>query len=790
MPTEDFEKVESSLKESQKVVWENKKTLTDLKLEQKLLQEERIKLVNEESKLKSMLQDAKLKLKASEERCNYLISDQNKLLKQKEEFIDLELEKKKAFELLNEEVSLKQKEVSSLDKEINLLQKQLKELQESERDLQKKQGELLAKKKFLTNLKLDFEGISKSSKRLLQENKLAKSEIFDLLKPLYELVKPKKGTEKAFAFAMRLYEDTLVVKNQKALEKVVEFAKKENMKGFSLICIEDQEVKTFYNSFFTSSFEVIEEGILKDKQEVLFFYDQSEKNPFLRELELQKIEEDIKVLEGGLKALDISLKEKIKANDLEKQKKSDLDRSLRSLEMKLVEVNFGLQRAISDKKLIDQQLQKVEKEIKEYLEKSEFYKKDLLAWAKNEEYLSQEIKEKNQRFDVLENEIKKVERVLFSLEEGFRKIEIEYKKLQESRFRHKQLEELFNASNKEHEFLQKQLAEEKESIQTKSKELDDSASKMLNEKKALDESLLSFEEDLKEKRKSIADLALANKDKESFIKKIEESLKVEQSSIHKLELFKVESDAKLKAFAETAQNEYGVDIQELNLKIEATLLSVQNEVNDLKADALNYAHVNLGAIEEFQRQKEQEELLRVQLEDLTNSKNELVEILKKLDGESRKLFIDTFQKIRENFKKNFQILFQGGLADLVFVDAQDPLEAGVEIHVQPPGKQMRSIALLSGGEKCLTSLALLFALFEVKPSAFCLLDEVDAPLDEVNVEKFTRILQQFAAKTQFVVVTHNKRTMKAAEVLLGVSMEEKGVSKLLTLAFEKEECLC
>ena len=126
------------------------------------------------------------------------------------------------------------------------------------------------------------------------------------------------------------------------------------------------------------------------------FY-QSEKNPFLRELELQKIEEDIKVLEGGLKALDISLKEKIKANDLEKQKKSDLDRSLRSLEMKLVEVNFGLQRAISDKKLIDQQLQKVEKEIKEYLEKSEFYKKDLLAWAKNEEYLSQEIKEKNQQ---------------------------------------------------------------------------------------------------------------------------------------------------------------------------------------------------------------------------------------------------------------------------------------------------------------------------------------------------------------------------------------------------------
>ena len=194
----------------------------------------------------------------------------------------------------------------------------------------------------------------------------------------------------------------------------------------------------------------------------------------------------------------------------------------------------------------------------------------------------------------------------------------------------------------------------------------------------------------------------------------------------------------------------------------------------------------MTAIEEFQETQARFDHLDQQLKDLEDSKKDLEEITRTLDHESRKIFKKTFQQIRENFQKNFAILFNGGSADLTFTESADILEAGIEIVARPPGKQLRAISLLSGGEKCLTALALLFSIFEVRPAPFCVLDEVDAPLDESNIDRFTHVLRQFVDKTQFLIVTHNKKTMAIADLLIGVSMEEKGVSKLISLAFEKK----
>ena len=163
-----------------------------------------------------------------------------------------------------------------------------------------------------------------------------------------------------------------------------------------------------------------------------------------------------------------------------------------------------------------------------------------------------------------------------------------------------------------------------------------------------------------------------------------------------------------------------------------------------------------------------------------------MKIISQLDSQSRKLFKESFDQIRSHFQKNFRILFEGGEADLELKDAQDILEAGIEIIAKPPGKQMRSIQLLSGGEKCMTAIALLFAIFEVKPAPFCVLDEMDAPLDDSNVERFSRVVKQFTDRCQFIIITHNKQTMAMADVLFGVSMQEKGVSKLLSLSFIRE----
>ena len=146
----------------------------------------------------------------------------------------------------------------------------------------------------------------------------------------------------------------------------------------------------------------------------------------------------------------------------------------------------------------------------------------------------------------------------------------------------------------------------------------------------------------------------------------------------------------------------------------------------------------------------------------------------------------TFQQIKKNFAYTFQILFGGGRAEIELVTAEDPLESGIEIIAQPPGTKLRGITLLSGGQKTLTAVALLFALYLVKPSPFCLLDELDAPLDESNIHRFTNLLKQFVKESQFIIITHNKSTIAAADAIYGVTMQERGVSKTLSMRFDQK----
>ncbi len=188
--------------------------------------------------------------------------------------------------------------------------------------------------------------------------------------------------------------------------------------------------------------------------------------------------------------------------------------------------------------------------------------------------------------------------------------------------------------------------------------------------------------------------------------------------------------------------------------------------------------VNLEAIEEFQELEERLTFNTEQRDDLIRAKEELHRVLLKINRESRTRFVETFAKVRENFRIMFRELFGNeATADLLLIDDEDPLESGIEIIAKPPGKKTQSITLLSGGERSMTAVALLFAIYMVKPSPFCVLDELDAPLDEANIARFLRVLDRFVQESQFVVITHNKRTMNRADVMYGVTMEEFGVSK-------------
>lgn len=191
--------------------------------------------------------------------------------------------------------------------------------------------------------------------------------------------------------------------------------------------------------------------------------------------------------------------------------------------------------------------------------------------------------------------------------------------------------------------------------------------------------------------------------------------------------------------------------------------------------------VNLAAPEEYAQLEERFQFLQTQQHDLLKAKEDLHQAIAKINETTRSQFRQTFDQVREHFRQVYAQLFNGGEADLLLTDAENLLESGVEILAQPPGKKLQTIALLSGGEKALTAIALLFAFFLVKPSPFCLLDEVDAPLDEANIRRFVAMVQRFAEQSQFIIVTHNKRTMEMASVLYGVTMEEFGVSKILSV---------
>ncbi len=215
---------------------------------------------------------------------------------------------------------------------------------------------------------------------------------------------------------------------------------------------------------------------------------------------------------------------------------------------------------------------------------------------------------------------------------------------------------------------------------------------------------------------------------------------------------------------------------------------VEQMVTQLRTKLDSMGPVNIDAIEEFDELEEHYKFNIQQLEDLDNSKEELLRMIARINRDTRKMFTETFEKIRKNFREMFKELFgEKSKADLVLMDDGDPLESGIDIIAKPPGKKLQSISLLSGGERSMTAVALLFGIYMVKPSPFCVLDELDAPLDEANITRFIRVLDRFIKGSQFVIVTHSKRTMSRADVMYGVSMEEFGVSKTVGVTFAKAE---
>jgi len=260
-----------------------------------------------------------------------------------------------------------------------------------------------------------------------------------------------------------------------------------------------------------------------------------------------------------------------------------------------------------------------------------------------------------------------------------------------------------------------------------------------------------------------------------------------EQQVHKLELELSQLQVKEEDLVIRVRDELAIDLAEAYTSFQQQDVDwdqVRDEIADLRGKIERLGNVNVDAIDQQQDLEERSEFLTAQVQDLQQSKTQLEQLITRINKESREKFEITFVQIRENFQDLFRKLFGGGKADIILENPEDILESGIEIMARPPGKETRTISLLSGGEKTMTAIALLFAVFKSKPSPFCVLDEVDAALDEANNERFNMIVQDFKKQSQFIVITHSKRTMSIADVLYGITMQTQGVSKKISVQFE------
>lgn len=396
----------------------------------------------------------------------------------------------------------------------------------------------------------------------------------------------------------------------------------------------------------------------------------------------------------------------------------------------------------------------------------------------------QELLEQTKEKEKLELTIKNCEEKINEIDNKFHEIDDKNYLLNKEKL---ELKEKINISKQNIEDLYKRLNEISSEITSSNNILKNDLSKeeteAINEFYRLEKEKEELSQNYKKLLNKREDLTEEISLNENLNKKDNEQLRNTMNELKDLEILvnrlEVKIDSSLKLLSENygMTYEFALEKSIIDLDIEFA----RTKVNKLRKVIKDLGEVNLGAIAEYKRVSERYEFLLKQRDDLLNATNTLLEIVKEMDVQMEKDFKETFKVVKENFKETFKQLFKGGTADLIYTDPKNVLETGVEIVASPPGKKLTSLSLLSGGEKTLTAISLLFAILKTKKTSFCILDEVEAALDEANVASFGEYVTSLKDKTQFIIITHKKKTMEYADTLYGITMQESGVSKLVSV---------
>ena len=362
-----------------------------------------------------------------------------------------------------------------------------------------------------------------------------------------------------------------------------------------------------------------------------------------------------------------------------------------------------------------------------------------------------------------------------------------------------QMKEQISASQSQINMLNRQISSEKASLEETENEL------FIETKRAdeISDQINTYQDELaeieyrgkklaEEMNELDAEIAKANKNvsgkSDSLNKKREEQNRC-QEQYERLTISINSSDNDIRNVKQNFQEQYSRDLMEFEermYKITVPAADLREKLSQTKKDFQSLGTVNLMAPEEFGEVKERYERQRTNFEDTQKSLENLIRVSEEIKSKSAEMFLETYNQIKKNFHNMFRRLFNGGRAELKLADPTNILTSGIDIYAQPPGKKLENIALLSGGEKTMTAVALLFATYQVRPSPFCLLDEIDAALDDKNVSSFVTALESFASVSQYIVITHNKKTVMGASTMLGITMEESGVSKMIALRLDED----
>jgi chromosome segregation protein len=746
------------------------------------IQELEERSINLESSSKALEEKIKIQRDKRQEELERLGAIEEEAKKIEQSLMKLSAQKEDNFIKIKEaQRGLKQQKESVI-----ILEEKKAKANNSIIELQAQITTLLNRKKRLLLDKGKLDNLLSENSKKLEKSEAEYSEVFDLLNQL----KAKKQ-----GLASQEKEINQEVENLRG-------ALSEKEKDFFELNASYQFLKEFRTKYETFS----------RKENITVFFDKNpgdinklvaslkdiefnqEGNVYKAKLEAKVIAFDQEQLKQKISALEVEITNSKQNIQILLQKKQSLDDRLSSEDSNIESYKNSLSQIQQNKDSAKREVERLQEEQQLVEEETKSALEEINSLESKKDQAKQITDNNSYELDKVNNLLLSLQKTREEAEQALREIDIQaaqFKAQKESLYKEKSsigskvdffkeeiagFEKNIEDLKKEKEsgrnqvnFLEKKIKELREKIEKDSQNIQDSVLK----KKELQEEEGNLNKEMSKRRAKVIEL------KQDLVK-LQQVIYDQKLKVQSLEYEK----SKIKDYL---QQVYDLEIDLSRLETADNLLEeLEENKRKLQKKLNSIGEVNLVAIEEFQELKERRNFLEGQRMDLVTSKDNLKKAINKINRTSRQTFLETFEKIEKEFKKNYKFLFNGGRAKLILIDPDDLLESGVEIEVQPPGKKLQNVSLLSGGEKALTAIALIFSIFTVRPSPLCVLDEIDAPLDEANVDRFNHILKDFSKHAQFILISHNKKTMSNADVLYGVTMQTKGVSKLVSVKFAEE----